>query len=81
MTTAMSNYTWNVSGSNNIKVAFTNDGGSRDVQVDYLTANGTTIQAESRATNTGYWTGSGCGSPYAEWLHCNGYIDFGTVSS
>jgi|GEM_PF-2215118 len=81
LTTAYQDYTYNVSGANNIKVAFTNDGGSRDVQVDYITAGTATYQAESQATNTGHYTGWSCGQSYSEWLHCNGYIDFGTIDT
>ena len=38
--TGMTNYTASTSLSGGITVAFTNDGGSRDVQVDYIIVNG-----------------------------------------
>ncbi|MBN2007766.1 endo-1,4-beta-xylanase [candidate division KSB1 bacterium] len=85
--------TWNVSTSYqtftyitsltsaNIKVYFSDaGGGSNDVQIDYIQVGGTTLQAEDQATNTGVWQNGGCGGSYAEWIHCAGYIDFGTRS-
>lgn len=77
--TGMQNYSASTSASGNLTVHFTNDNGSRDVQVDYITVNGTTIQSENRQTNTGVWQNQ-CGGSYSEWLHCNGYIDYGSGS-
>jgi endo-1,4-beta-xylanase len=62
------------------RVEFFNDASGRDVQVDYLSVCGSTRQAESQGTNTGVWQNGSCGGSYSEWLHCNGYIDFGNVS-
>jgi arabinoxylan arabinofuranohydrolase len=71
--------TTNLNGA--ITVAFTNDGGSRDVQVDYIVVNGTTRQAEAQSYNTGVWANGSCGGAgFSEWLHCNGVIGFGNVS-
>jgi len=67
------------SSSGNLRVAFLNDQGNRDVQVDYVTAYGTTYQAENQQVNTGVYQGQ-CGGSYSEWLHCSGFIDFGTIS-
>lgn len=63
-------------GSGAVSVHFTNDNGTRDVQIDYLQFNGTTYQAESQSTNTGVWQNNSCGGSFSEWLHCNGYIQF-----
>ncbi len=79
LTTAYQNYT--ASGNGTITVHFTNDSGSRDVQVDYATIGGVTYQAESQATNTGVWANNTCGGASSEWLNCNGYISFSTSSS
>jgi GH35 family endo-1,4-beta-xylanase len=77
--TSMQNFTCGTSStSGNLKVAFINDQGSRDVQVDYIKANGITYQAENQQVNTGVYQGQ-CGGSYSEWLNCNGYIDFGTI--
>ncbi len=78
LSTSYEDYTAN--GSGNITVHFVNDFGERDVVVDYITVNGTTLQSEDQATNTGVWQGQ-CGGSYSEWLHCNGYIDYGTSSA
>lgn len=79
LSTSMTDYSASTSLSGTINVEFTNDNGSgRDVQVDYINVNGTTYQAEDQATNTGVWQNSQCGGSYSEWLHCNGYIEFGT---
>jgi hypothetical protein len=77
VSTGYQNYSAN--GSGTIQVAFTNDdGGDYDVQVDYITVDGTTYQAENQATNTGVYQNSSCGGSNSEWLHCNGYIEFNT---
>ncbi len=79
VSTNYQDFSANASGSN-IQVYFTNDNGSRDVQIDYVINNGTTLQSEDQATNTGVWSGS-CGGSYSEWLHCNGYIQYTGSSS
>ncbi|WP_308365734.1 MULTISPECIES: hypothetical protein [unclassified Microbulbifer] len=61
-------------------MAFTNDNGDRDVQVDYVEVNGQARQAEDQSENTGAWDGSCGGGLFSEWLHCNGHINFGPVS-
>jgi endo-1,4-beta-xylanase len=82
VTTSYQSFTYTTSlTSANIKVYFDDaGGGSNDVQVDYIQVNGTTLQAENQATNTGVWQNGGCGGSYSEWLHCEGYIDFGTLN-
>jgi hypothetical protein len=82
VTTTYQNFTHNTTtSSGNIKVYF-NDagGGSNDVQIDYIQTNGVTYQAENQATNTGVWQNNSCGGSNSEWIHCAGYIDFGTIS-
>src|SRR5688500_14878825 len=65
-----------------ITVAFTNDGGSRDVQVDYVIVNGTTRQSENQSFNTGLYANGSCGGGgNSEWMHCNGAIGYGPVSN
>ena len=60
-------------------VAYTNDGGNRDVQIDYLQVNGQTRQAEQQSYNTGHYSNGRCGgSGYSEWMHCNGGLGFGS---
>lgn len=84
LTTYPQNYTTSTNKSGEVRVEFFNDGGSRDVFVDYLILNGTTYQAEAQATNTGvwggYWVESCGGTNYSEWLHCDGYIGFGNIA-
>jgi hypothetical protein len=65
-----------------INVEFTNDASGRDVQVDYITVNGSTRQAENQQYNTAAYANGQCGGgSYTEWMHCNGVIGFGNVSS
>jgi GH35 family endo-1,4-beta-xylanase len=81
MTTAFQNYSASTNLNGAITVAFTNDATGRDVQVDYITVNGTTRQAEAQTYNTGVWANGACGSgSLSEWMHCNGVIGFGNVS-
>ncbi len=79
LTTSYANYSCTASGTGDIQVAYDNDATGRDVQIDYITVNGSTLQAEAQATNTGAYQNSKCGGSYSEWLYCNGYIDFGNV--
>lgn len=79
LTTAYQNYS--AIGSGTVTVHFTNDGSSRDVQVDYAIIGGVTYQAENQATNTGVWLNNTCGGSNSEWLNCNGYISFATTSA
>jgi GH35 family endo-1,4-beta-xylanase len=81
LTTALQNYTASTSLTGGITVAFTNDGTGRDVQVDYITVNGATRQAEAQTSNTGLYANGACGGgSLSEWMHCNGAIAFGNVS-
>jgi xyloglucan-specific exo-beta-1,4-glucanase len=75
LTTTLANYSVTTT-SGAVSVHFTNDGGTRDVQIDYVTIGGVTYQAEIQPTNTGVWQNSTCGGSNSEWLHCNGYINF-----
>ena len=81
MTTSLQNYSASTNLNGSITVAFTNDATGRDVQVDYITVNGTTRQAEAQSNNTGLYANGSCGGGgNSEWMHCNGAIGFGTVS-
>lgn len=82
VTTAYQTYVYNVSSSSqNIKVYFDDAGGpENDVQINYIRANGVTYQAEDQIINTGVWQNNICGGSYSEWIHCEGYIDFGTIT-
>jgi hypothetical protein len=78
--TSMQNYTASTSLSGGITVAFTNDGGSRDVQVDYIIVNGSTRQSEQQTYNTGLYANGRCGGgSNSEWMHCNGAIGYGNT--
>lgn len=79
--TAMMDYTADTNLGGDIHVAFTNDNdGDADVQIDYVIVSGVTRQAEDQSENTGAWGNNQCGGgSNSEWLHCNGYINFGGV--
>ncbi len=68
-----------------VTLHFTNDAVNSDVQVDYINVNGNVRQAQDQTINTGVYQGGKCGgvgpngAGKSEWLHCNGYIDFGTI--
>lgn len=82
LSTVMANYTTETALVGDVVVAFTNDdGGNADVRIDYVNVNGVTRQAEDQAENTGAWGNNRCGGGApSEWLHCEGYINFGSVS-
>ncbi len=78
--TGMQNYTASTTLSGGITVAYTNDGGSRDVQVDYIIVNGQTRQSEAQSSNTGLYANGRCGGgSNSEWMHCNGAIGYGNT--
>lgn len=77
LSTSMQNYNATTDLSGNITVEFTNDDGTvRDVQIDYISVNGSIWQAEDQSVNTGVWQDGSCGGSNSEWLHCGGYIGF-----
>jgi GH35 family endo-1,4-beta-xylanase len=81
LTTSYRDYSVATNLTGGITVAFTNDATGRDVQVDYITVNGQTRQAEAQTYNTGLYANGRCGGgSNSEWMHCNGAIGFGDVS-
>ena len=80
LTTSMQNYNASTSLSGGITVVYTNDSGSRDVQVDYIIVNGQTRQSEAQSYNTGLYANGSCGGgSNSEWMHCNGQIGYGNT--
>jgi endo-1,4-beta-xylanase len=81
LSTTMTNYTIATAASGGATVEFTNDATGRDVQVDYLSVNGSVRQAEAQTYNTGVWQNNACGggNGRSEWLNCNGAIGFGEL--
>jgi arabinoxylan arabinofuranohydrolase len=82
LSTSYQSFSASTNLSGGITVAFTNDGGSRDVQVDYIIVNGQTRQSENQSFNTGLYANGSCGGgSNSEWMHCNGAIGYGPVSN
>lgn len=81
LSTTMTNYTATTSLSGGTLVQYTNDSGSRDVQVDYISVNGAIRQSEAQTANTGVYQNGACGggNGLSEWLNCNGYIGYGNI--
>ncbi|HSC66856.1 MAG TPA: glycoside hydrolase family 11 protein [Cellvibrio sp.] len=81
LTTTMTNYTATTSLSGGTLVEYANDSGSRDVQVDYISVNGSVRQSEAQSYNTGVYQSGACGggNGMSEWLHCNGAIGYGNL--
>lgn len=81
LSTNMTNYTATTNLSGGSVVEYINDSGNRDVQVDYLSVNGSVRQAEAQTYNTGVYQNGACGggNGRSEWLHCNGAIGFGNL--
>jgi poly(3-hydroxybutyrate) depolymerase len=82
LSTVMNNYTVETALVGDVVVTFANDdGGNADVRIDYVNVNGVTRQAEVQTENTGAWGDNRCGGGApSEWLHCEGYINFGSVT-
>ena len=82
LSTSFKEYKVQVNNPNgNFKVAFINDNGPRNAEVDWLQVGTTRHQAETRSTNTAVWQNNSCGGSNSSLMNCNGYIDFGTLSS
>ena len=81
LSTTMTNYTASTSLSGGSLVEYTNDSGSRDVQIDYISVNGSVRQSEAQSYNTGVFQNNACGggSGMSEWMHCNGAIGYGNL--
>jgi peptidoglycan/xylan/chitin deacetylase (PgdA/CDA1 family) len=78
LTTSFQDLVYSGTAAGDIQVQFDNDGGSRDVVVDYIRVNGETRQAEDMSYNTGFYTNGSCGGGgNSELMHCNGAIGFG----
>lgn len=82
LSTFMMDYSTTTNLNGDIHVVFTNDNDAdADVQVDYVIVNGGVREAEEQSENTGAWGNNQCGGgSNSEWLHCNGYINFGSVT-
>lgn len=81
LNTSMTNYTVTTNASGGSLVQYTNDSGNRDVQVDYISVNGSVRQSENQTYNTGVYQNGVCGggSGRSEWMHCNGAIGYGDI--
>jgi hypothetical protein len=75
-------YTVNFIGDGDINVKFDNNGGSKDVVVDWVKVDSQgPRQAESMLYNTAVFANGRCGGgSRSEWMHCNGVIGFGKIS-
>ena len=80
LTTGMQSYPLTVPAGD-LNLEFDNDGGSRDVRVDYVEIDGRTLQAENMEYNTAVYQNGSCGGSYSEMMHCNGRIGFGEIVS
>jgi endo-1,4-beta-xylanase len=81
LSTSYQDYTASTNNTGGSLVCFDNDGGDKDVQIDYIKVNGSTRQAEDQSYNTGVWQNDECGGGdgHSEWLHCDGCIGFGDI--
>jgi hypothetical protein len=81
LSTTMTNYTATTSLSGGSLVEYTNDASGRDVQVDYISVNGSIRQSEAQTYNTGVYQNGACGggNGLSEWMHCNGAIGYGNL--
>ncbi len=77
MSTSYQIFTYSGPSVGVFRLNFTNDAGSRDIQVDYLEVSGTTYQAEDQDINTALYANGACGGGgNSEIMNCNGYIQF-----
>jgi endo-1,4-beta-xylanase len=81
LSTTMTNYSMTTKLAGGSLVQFTNDANGRDVQVDYISVNGSVRQSENQTYNTGVYQNGSCGggNGRSEWLQCNGAIGYGDL--
>ncbi len=81
LSTAMTNRTITTNLSGGSTVEYANDATGRDVQIDYISVNGSIRQSEAQSYNTGVYQNGACGggNGMSEWLHCNGAIGYGNL--
>ncbi|UXX81021.1 Ig-like domain-containing protein [Reichenbachiella carrageenanivorans] len=76
---SFANYTTSLSIAGNLKIYFPDNG--TDIEVDYIIVDGVTYQAEDQPINTSAWQNGSCGGGgFSQWMHCPGYIDFGSLN-
>jgi hypothetical protein len=80
--TSYQEYTSTVTGNGDINVEYDNDGGLKDVVIDWLRVDSQNPrQAENMQYNTGAYANGRCGGgSYTQWMQCNGVIGFGNIS-
>ena len=82
LTTSNANYIYSGGATGDIQVEFDNDGGSRDVILDYVNVKGDIRQAENMEYNTATYGNNQCGGgSFSETMHCNGVIGFGNTGT
>jgi GH35 family endo-1,4-beta-xylanase len=76
LTTAFQNYSV-LANAGTVRVAFINDGGTRDAIIDNMSVGATLFQSENQAVNTGLYANGRCGGGgNSETMNCNGYIEY-----
>ncbi len=83
--------TWTITGSNfadysydlnnvgEIRLYFPDNG--TDLEIDWIEIEGTRYQAEDQQINTSAYENGSCGGDFSQLMHCEGYIDFGTLGT
>jgi endo-1,4-beta-xylanase len=76
LTTAFQNFSV-LANAGTVRVAFINDGGTRDAIIDNMSVGSTLFQSENQAVNTGLYANGRCGGgSNSETMNCNGYIEY-----
>ncbi len=79
LTTSWRNYEVYVDRGD-LNLQYDNDGGSRDVEVDWIEIHGQRREAENMSYNTAVYQNGSCGGSYSQMMHCNGNIGFGDIT-
>ncbi len=72
-------YSYNLNTIGEIRLYFPDNG--TDMEIDWIEIDDIRYQAEDQQINTSAYENGSCGGDFSQLMHCEGYIDFGTLGT
>ncbi len=76
---SFADYSYSLTEIGEIRLYFPDNG--TDMEIDWIEIEGARYQAEDQQTNTSAYENGSCGGDFSQLMHCEGYIDFGTLGT